>query len=341
MAQWRIKEMSDLTKISVRMLRYYDKTGLLKPSVRSANGYRWYTEQDLATLQQILALKFFGFNLSQIKTMLQHKLGIREHLQAQRFMLHEQIEQLTQSQEALNVVLKRLGSSGTPDWNDLISLIERYRMAEDVKKTWFGKNLDKAQLAEWLEIRSQHPKEYEKWEELIAQVNDMKFGAPESAQAQRMLEQMLTITKTIKDTFAQQRKLNAGILRSVRAGKISSMPLTPEAQQWFSKASLIFWLGRWNSLYQEILKNLKADPAGAEGKKVAQEWRNLITEQLVGTSPDLVIGTMLWQDMARQKSELEEQKTLSTAQDMVKKIHVELFFNPEALSWIEVALNSH
>ena len=69
MAQWRIKEISDLTKISVRMLRHYDALGLLKPSMRTSSGYRLYSEADLATLQQINALKFFGFSLSQIKTM--------------------------------------------------------------------------------------------------------------------------------------------------------------------------------------------------------------------------------------------------------------------------------
>ncbi|HBS48394.1 TPA: hypothetical protein DEO28_00235 [Candidatus Dependentiae bacterium] len=71
MAQWLIKEISDLTKVSVRMLHHYDKLGLLKPSVRASNNYRYYSEQDLAKLQQIIALKFFGFGLGQIKNILQ------------------------------------------------------------------------------------------------------------------------------------------------------------------------------------------------------------------------------------------------------------------------------
>jgi hypothetical protein len=47
MTEWRIKEISDLTKTSIRMLRHYDKIGLLKPSYRSSNGYRCYTAQDI------------------------------------------------------------------------------------------------------------------------------------------------------------------------------------------------------------------------------------------------------------------------------------------------------
>ena len=71
MAQWYVKELSNLTQVSVQALHHYDRIGLLKPSVRLPNGYRLYSEQDLLKLQQIIALKFFGFELSQIKILTQ------------------------------------------------------------------------------------------------------------------------------------------------------------------------------------------------------------------------------------------------------------------------------
>ena len=71
MKVWHIKEISELTKTSIRMSRHYDKIGLLEPSYRESNGYRCYTAPDLAKLQQIVALKYFGFNLSIIKNILQ------------------------------------------------------------------------------------------------------------------------------------------------------------------------------------------------------------------------------------------------------------------------------
>lgn len=52
-----IKQVSDLTEISVRMLHYYDKIGLLKPSNFTDAGYRLYDEEALETLQQILFFK--------------------------------------------------------------------------------------------------------------------------------------------------------------------------------------------------------------------------------------------------------------------------------------------
>ena len=43
--------------VSLRTLRYYDTVGLLSPTGRTPAGYRQYSERDLMTLQQILALK--------------------------------------------------------------------------------------------------------------------------------------------------------------------------------------------------------------------------------------------------------------------------------------------
>lgn len=49
-----VKEISELTSISVRTLHYYDEIGLLKPTKFSESGYRLYDARALETLQQIL-----------------------------------------------------------------------------------------------------------------------------------------------------------------------------------------------------------------------------------------------------------------------------------------------
>ena len=48
-----VKEISDLTGISVRTLHYYDEIGLLKPTEKSDAGYRLYDDKALETLQQL------------------------------------------------------------------------------------------------------------------------------------------------------------------------------------------------------------------------------------------------------------------------------------------------
>ena len=46
-----VKEVSELTGISVRTLHYYDEIGLLPPTDKSEAGYRLYDDKALETLQ--------------------------------------------------------------------------------------------------------------------------------------------------------------------------------------------------------------------------------------------------------------------------------------------------
>lgn len=66
-----ISQVAELTGVSIRTLQYYDKIGLLKPSELTKSGYRLYNEEALQRLQQILFFKELGFQLKDIKEILQ------------------------------------------------------------------------------------------------------------------------------------------------------------------------------------------------------------------------------------------------------------------------------
>jgi len=67
----RIKEFADLTGVSVRTLHYYDEIGLLRPAyVDSATGYRYYDEQSLLRMQEILFYRELDFPLQRIRNLL-------------------------------------------------------------------------------------------------------------------------------------------------------------------------------------------------------------------------------------------------------------------------------
>lgn len=65
-----VKQVSDLTGISVRMLHYYDEIGLLKPSAVADNGYRLYNDEALMLLQQIMFYKELEIPLKEVKKIL-------------------------------------------------------------------------------------------------------------------------------------------------------------------------------------------------------------------------------------------------------------------------------
>ncbi len=339
--QWSIKELSTLTGLSVRTLHHYDHIGLLKPSGRSANRYRWYSQEDLVRVQQILALKSFGFRLSQIKIMLQHQPNVLEHLEAQEEMLKEQIDHLSQMHTSLSIINQELKKTGSLDWNHFLTLLERYRMAEELKNSWEEKNLNEAQLAELKEIRKLHPAEFALWDKVSKEINDMKLGDPEGPDGERVVKVWIDVAKKTKDSMAQQRHFNSGILKSLKEGKLSSLPVTPEGRIWFSRAIIAYNLKRWGNVLQEIRKNISADPTGSKGKKVAAQWNSIINEIFIGTNPHLAVGIMVWQESGRHKDEINQQKALPAINDEVKKIHAEICFDPEALNWIERALEAH
>src|ERR1700724_1309914 len=67
---YTVKQVAKMSGVSVRTLHFYDETGLLKPAYHRANGYRFYEEPQLLTLQQILFYRELGFELKQIERIL-------------------------------------------------------------------------------------------------------------------------------------------------------------------------------------------------------------------------------------------------------------------------------
>ena len=69
-------EFSKISRVSKRLLHYYDDIGLLKPAhIDEENGYRYYSAKQLSDLNRILALKDLGLTLDQIKKMLDKALS--------------------------------------------------------------------------------------------------------------------------------------------------------------------------------------------------------------------------------------------------------------------------
>lgn len=83
-----VKEISALSGVSIRTLRYYDEIGLLRPTAKSRAGYRLYDDAALDILQQILFFREFHIPLKEIKNLLESPRLDRERtLRLQRQML--------------------------------------------------------------------------------------------------------------------------------------------------------------------------------------------------------------------------------------------------------------
>lgn len=83
--EYSIRQLSELTGVSARTLRYYDQIGLLHPKRTSEAGYRYYGSKEVDLLQQILFYKESGLELSKISEIIYNQdfdklLAMKEHL---------------------------------------------------------------------------------------------------------------------------------------------------------------------------------------------------------------------------------------------------------------------
>ena len=102
-----VKEISDLTGISVRTLHYYDEIGLLKPTDKNEAGYRLYDDKALESLRQILFFREFDISLKEIKAVMENPaLERNQILQMQRKMLVAKKERMERLIAGIDDILK-------------------------------------------------------------------------------------------------------------------------------------------------------------------------------------------------------------------------------------------
>lgn len=128
---FKIGEFSKLTQVSIRMLRYYDEAGLLKPAeVDKWTGHRLYSVIQIPRLNRILYLRDSGFNVSEIAFALDMEDGLlletldQKQLEIEQGIQNEQ-EKLKKIQIAKNEIQ---GDKGELHYNISIKSIPEYQV---------------------------------------------------------------------------------------------------------------------------------------------------------------------------------------------------------------------
>jgi MerR family transcriptional regulator, thiopeptide resistance regulator len=146
-ALYQASEFAKLTGVTVRALHHYDRLGLLKPSGRTASGYRLYGAKDFARLQQIVTLKFIGLSLKQIKEVLDRdSFDLSTALRLQREILGEKRRHLDMAIRAIEKAERLMARDGEPDWETFAKIIEVINMQNDWE--WTKKYYTEEQLQE-------------------------------------------------------------------------------------------------------------------------------------------------------------------------------------------------
>ena len=140
--------------VTPRTLRFYDKVGLLSPAERTEAGHRLYSDEDLWSLQQILAFKFLGFSLDEIKICLQtHPERLQETLATQKAMMQEKRRQLDAIVQALEEAETSLHYAQGDVEATILHVIQVMHMEQN--KAWVRKYLTEEQQQHMAELSKQ------------------------------------------------------------------------------------------------------------------------------------------------------------------------------------------
>ena len=129
---YRASEFAELTGVTVRALHHYDRLGLLRPARRTRAGYRLYADRDVARLEQIVALKFIGLSLKEIKTVLEGEaLDLATTLRLQREIISRKRGYLDRAIAAIERAERMIGAQGEAPLDAFKQIIEVINMDND------------------------------------------------------------------------------------------------------------------------------------------------------------------------------------------------------------------
>lgn len=278
MNQWYVKDLSKLTNVSVQTLHHYDRIGLLKPSLRLANGYRVYSEKDLLKLQKIIALKFFGFELSQIKTLLMNHLGTLEHFSAQTQFLEKKANSLFDASKTLKSIISDVKDDESIPWETIIKLIEVYRMTEQLDHPWVKEIFTSEELKQYAAFEAgfkastlEEKADFEKnWSDLIQEMKNNLHLDPQSEKSMHLSEKIMLLINGLygKKYIHLRTKI---FEKGFGEGKgLSEVGLTPELVAWMEKAI--------SAYYEKRIRDVLAKVGKIPSSEVLNLWNTLLDD---------------------------------------------------------------
>lgn len=191
MQYWTVGQVAQRSQLTVRTLHHYDAMGLVKPSGRSASGYRLYSPQDVARLHAVLALKQLGLSLEAIQEVLRGE-GLSPVALVERQVVEAQraLEQAQAWKDKLLLVRDNLLHQSAPGGEsealfaamELMHHYQQFLPVEQVRKL----------LARWRKARTQ-------WEPLAQALSAyQRRGEPvDSPEVQRLAQQWMNVAMSV------------------------------------------------------------------------------------------------------------------------------------------------
>lgn len=215
---YTVKKLSQLSGVSVRTLHHYDAIGLLKPAYIGANGYRFYEEEQVLMLQQILFFRELKIGLKQIQKILgQSDFDQKAALASHRKILLKEKTRLQELVDTIDKTIKHYEGEKTMATEDIFSgflapdKLERFEqsMAERFEQPFLSESKEKSEAMtqdDWI----QYFQENNELNKALAHAIEKK-RTPDSKEVQELIQKhydmMQRFSTPTKQAYLETAKL--------------------------------------------------------------------------------------------------------------------------------------
>lgn len=154
---YTVKQLADLAQVTARTLHYYDQIDLLKPSKIGENSYRYYDDDALLRLQQILFYREIGLELAQIKDVLdQPDFDVMSALSSHREHLRQKIIRLQNLVSTVDHTMKHLQGEVTMTKHQMFNAFsdEKQKDYERQARLQYGPDRVNESVRRWADYSS-------------------------------------------------------------------------------------------------------------------------------------------------------------------------------------------
>jgi DNA-binding transcriptional MerR regulator len=230
----------------------------VKPADTCLGAHPASSEKDLLKLQQIIALKFFGFELAQIKSLLIKQDGAIENFAMQSKFLQEKAETLLEASSILKRITNDCSDKKSIPWEQVIQLIEVYHMTQQLEHSWVKEIFTPDELKQYAEFEKEMKASGQKdvfrkdWQKLVGELKSNIQSDPGSKIGIDLGKKYMDWVNGIygkKYAHLRTKKWEQGF----GEGKgLDEIDMSPELMSWITKATDAYWRDRIYGLLNKI-----------------------------------------------------------------------------------------
>ncbi|MFD6509789.1 MerR family transcriptional regulator [Bacillus sp. NPDC060175] len=188
-----INKVGELTGVTVRTLRYYDKIGLLKPASKTEGGHRLYTNEEIKKLQQVQFLKKIGFSLHEIKNMLaSSEWDWSESLKSQLSFVIKEQENLKKIELSIRELIHGIAIEGTENWTAIQKIMQLSSKDKEIQQYYRESLFKDRDMKLWGKVPNMTSNNSDslEWIALIGQLKRYMKDGPKAFKVQNIIRRM-------------------------------------------------------------------------------------------------------------------------------------------------------